>query len=115
MTTLLDSYTVEERTEIARTIRDQIGFATILAISGGKWLVASDRLGIVIPAGSGYVVKVEYRPVPDLYSVERVFRRGGREWVKGVETEVYWLDLEDSVWRASCYRNVEFGGHDPDA
>lgn len=89
---------------------EQIGFQTLIAACGGinAFRVSPDTLGF--PVGRGYVVTVTLDP-SDTYIVRRCFRRKGEMKVKGEQTMVYCDELSDTFWKASCFVNVEFGGH----
>ncbi|MFS0885015.1 hypothetical protein [Aeromicrobium sp. 179-A 4D2 NHS] len=85
-----------------RTIRDQIGFMNVLSISGGKVIPIKD--GIELPVSYGYHVRVRLTPADD-YTVERIFRRGGKEWVYGKRERVYADEVGQMAYYASCYNN----------
>ena len=85
-----------------------VGRMNLLAISGGR-VQAITETTISLPVRQGYTVEIEYKPVPDLYEVRRMFRRGLKVWNKGTETGIYADQLGDSAYRASCYLD-EFGG-----
>lgn len=84
------------------TIVRQIGMMNVLAISGGRVLPLPD--GIELPVGCGYSVRVRYTPSDD-YTVERMFKRAGVEYPKGTETMVYAMEVGETAYRASCFRN----------
>lgn len=86
----------------------QIGTGNILAISGGR--VLSRRSGITMPVSAGYSVTVDLAG-DDTYTVRRVFVRAGKRWVKGEITGVYAEQVGLIAYRASCFRNVDFGDH----
>lgn len=86
----------------------QLGRMNLLAISGGRVTQLSETT-ISLPVRQGYTVEIEYKPVPDLYEVRRMFRRGTKVWNKGTETGIYADQLGDTAYRASCYLD-EFGG-----
>jgi phage terminase large subunit-like protein len=48
---------------------------------------------------------VTYNPVPDTYTVERSFRRGLKEWIKGRADNVYYDQLPEQVYRAGCFND----------
>jgi hypothetical protein len=87
--------------EQQQEIHDQIG-RNILAISGGRWLRIAD--GIELPVGSGYTVRVQLTPA-DEYTVSRIFRRGAKEWVKGVREHVFCDEVSELAYYASCFRS----------
>ena len=91
-----------------RELLRQIGIPNILAISGGRKI---HRLtGVTLPAGCGYSVTVDLAG-NDTYTVRRIFRRAGREWVKGERTGIYCDQVGEQAYQASCFRNVRFGEH----
>jgi len=87
------------RKEILR----QIGAGTILGISGGRVQPIHD--GIELPVGSGYSVRVEYNEGADDYTVSRMFRRGGKEWIKGQVEHVYCDEVSSMAYRAGMFRS----------
>jgi hypothetical protein len=44
----------------------------------------------------------------DDYEVRRVFRRGGKTWIKGAMRGVYCDDVGEIAYQASCFRNGKF-------
>lgn len=106
--TLTEALDHPERATIRRTMLDQIGGATIMAVSGGprEW----DGLTLRLPVRYGYAVEVEYVEGVDLYDVRRTFTRSGVRTVKAEETQHFCDTLADAVFRASCYHDAgEFG------
>lgn len=95
---------IEITRDEACTIRDQIGIGTLLAVSGGRWMLRPT--GITLPVGSGYSVEVDL-DASDTYNVRRVFRRGDKEWTKGKRTDVYCDELDNAVYYASCFRSYD--------
>ena len=95
------------------TMMDQIGERTLLAVSGGRYIVR-DSETLRLPAGCGYAVDVRYNRGDDLYEVTRAFVRDGLTYTKGTRTGIYCDQLAETVWDASCFRNVPFG-EDEDA
>lgn len=94
------------------TIMRQIGAATLLAVSGGRFqLPEPDRLRL--PVACGYKVDVTYDAGSDLYEVARIWVRGDQTFVKDTLDGIYADQLSEVVWAASCFRNVPFGKHDP--
>jgi hypothetical protein len=87
----------EQRQEMAR----QIG-ANLLPISGGRVVPIPD--GIEMPCGSGYTVRVQLTPI-DEYTVSRVFRRGGKEFIHGQRQHVFFDEVSEVSYFASCYRS----------
>jgi hypothetical protein len=99
----------------ALVIRDQIGFRTVLGISGGRWRRLAT--GITLPVSAGYSVEVHVA-ADDTYTIRRVFKRGAKQWVKGEWAGIYCDMLSEMAWQASRYANVAFGDiirHDPNA
>lgn len=88
----------------------QIGPRNIMAISGGRIQVIDEHT-LRLPVSSGYRVEVQYNPGPDLYTVRRIMVRGAKTWVKGEVDRVFGEDLGELAYQASCYKNVDFGGH----
>lgn len=93
------SFTIEP--EERQEIRRQIGM-NILAISGGRAVAIAD--GIELPAGSGYHVRVQLTAADD-YTVTRIFRRAGKDTVKGQRTGVYCEEVSEVAYFASCFRS----------
>ena len=93
-----------------RTIASQIGQWTVMSISGGR--VIARPTGVTLPVSNGYSVTVDLAG-DDTYTVRRILKRGAKTWVKGEEIGVYCDHLEDSAYRASCFRNVDVGAHQP--
>lgn len=83
----------------------QIGRMNVLAISGGRVHVYDD--GVVLPVGSGYSVHV-FLAANDTYTVRRVFKRGAKRWIKGEQTDVYFDEVGEAAYRASCFRNGDW-------
>ena len=79
----------------------QIG-ANLLPISGGQVVGIAD--GIEMPCGSGFHVRVQLTPI-DEYTVSRVFRRGGEEWIHGQREHVFCDEVSEVAYFASCYRS----------
>jgi len=90
----------EQRQEIAR----QIGRMNIASISGGRVKAIAD--GIELPVSNGYAVRVELTPM-DYYTVTRVFRRGGQEWIKGQRTDVDCFEVAQAAYFAGMFRSYD--------
>jgi len=95
MTTTTETYRPCSTDELVQ----QIGRATILAVSGGR--IERRDTGITLPVARGYRVDIDLG-WDDVWRVRRVFRRGGKEWIKG-EIEAYADEVGEAVWKASCY------------
>lgn len=87
--------------EEQQAIRDQIGM-NILAISGGVWNRIAD--GIEMPCGAGYTVRVQLTPGDD-YTVTRVFKRAGEEFIHGSRKGVFCDEVSEVAYFASCFRS----------
>lgn len=94
------------------TVRNQIGFMTVLAVSGGKWSVIRDRegepIGISLPCGTNRTVEVVLNFL-DLYTVRRyrTIVNGARKGESVVEYEaqdIYCDELAETVYQASLFR-----------
>jgi hypothetical protein len=87
----------------------QIGRMNLFAISGGRY--ALDTAGdILLPVSSGYRVRISLE-ADDTYTVTREMKRGAKLFVKGVQDNVYCDEIGEVCYQASCYKNVDFGGH----
>jgi hypothetical protein len=95
-----------------RELLDQIGMMNVFAISGGRWGVMRDEDGevtdLILPVRYGYRVRINLA-VNDTYTVRREFVRGGKVHEKGRQEDVYFDEIGEVAYRASCYVNVEFG------
>jgi len=91
-------------TTIIETMTAQIGRMNLLAVSGGRRQMVSETI-MDLPVNQGYRVRVIYNEVPDLYTVQRILRRGTKEWVKGEVVNVFCDELGEAVYGASCYRS----------
>jgi hypothetical protein len=87
----------DQRQEIVR----QVGRMNILAASGGKITGIID--GIELPdSRTAYKVRVRLTP-SDTYTVQRVFIRGGKEFLHGERHEVDPHELGEAVYYASSF------------
>ena len=91
---------------------DQIGRMNIFAISGGRVGVTKNNQGetveIELPVGYGYRVSITLG-WDDTYTVSRQFVRKGVVTDKGTIEGVYCDQVGEIAYKASCFRNVEFG------
>ena len=98
----------------AQELVRQVGRMNVLAVSGGRVQCVRDASGdttaVVFPVAAGYRVRVTLDGGADLYDVERVFVRGGREFSKGMVRGVYCDEVGEVVYQASCFRSNTFGG-----
>jgi hypothetical protein len=85
-------------------IIQQIGTGNILAISGGR--IIGTENGIELPVSNGYSVRIELDP-SDTYTVTRVFKRAGKEFVKGSRSDVYCDQLSEIAYRAGMFRSYD--------
>jgi hypothetical protein len=90
----------------ARELVEQIGRMNVLSISGGR--VGVRETGITLPVSNGYSVTVDLDG-NDTYVVRRVFKRGAKVWVKGEQRDVFCEEVGEVAYRASCFRNGEWG------
>lgn len=88
----------EQRYEITQ----QVGRINILSISGGR--VKPVENGIELPVSNGYHVRIELSPMDD-YTVSRIFRRAGKEWVKGSREGVYFDEVGEVAYHAGMFRS----------
>ena len=91
---------------------DQIGRMNIFAISGGRVNITKNNQGetveIELPVGYGYRVSITLG-WDDTYTVSRQFVRKGVVTDKGTIEGVYCDQVGEIAYKASCFRNVEFG------
>lgn len=91
MNTPVDTYV--DRDELLR----QIGRGNIAAISGGR--VTPILVAAELPVSSGYRVRVTLR-LDDTYTIDREFPHGARE-------NVYFDEVGELAYRASCFRSYD--------
>lgn len=94
----------DDKGEMRREIVSQINRMTLLAISGGR--VTPIENGIELPVGAGYSVRIELTPM-DYYTVSRVFKRGGKEWIKGQREDVDCEQVSEAAYFASSFRSYD--------
>jgi len=91
---------------------DQIGRMNVLAISGGRVGVVKNNEGetieVELPCGAGYRISI-ILAWNDTYTVTRQFVRAGTVFQKGTIEGVYCDQVGEIAYKASCWRNVEFG------
>jgi hypothetical protein len=92
--------------DMRRAMRDQIGFRTLMGISGLR--ITPTKYGIALPVSHGYTVTVDLAG-NDTYVVRRLFTRGTKIWLHGEAREVSCERLSEVAWYASC-----FNSHDAD-
>jgi len=97
-----------QRYPILETMVEQIGMMNILAISGGR-KIAVDDVTLHLPVSNGYVVEIQYDEQMDTYTVRRVFRRGGKQFIKGEVKDVYCDELGEVAYQAHAFQSYEFG------
>lgn len=88
----------DQRKEIVR----QIGAGNILCISGGKINPIPD--GIELPVSNGFLVRIQLTPL-DEYTVTRVFKRSGKEFIHGRAEHVYCDRVSELAYRAGMFRS----------
>jgi hypothetical protein len=90
----------------------QIGIGNILAISGGRIrsVINDDgaTIRVELPVSNGYRVAIELA-LDDTYTVSREFVRAGKVFQKGTIKDVYFYEVGEVAYRASCYADGEFG------
>jgi len=90
----------------------QLGMMNIFAISGGRvHSVVNDdgeTVEVQLPVGHGYRVAITL-DFMDTWTVRREFVRAGKVTVKGVQEDVYFDEVGEVAYKASCYVNVPFG------
>ena len=90
----------------------QIGRMNVLAISGGRVhsLVndEGETVEVQLPVSHGYRVAITLGFM-DTWIVRREFVRAGKVFVKGVVEDVYFTEVGEVAYKASCYVNVPFG------
>lgn len=91
----------------------QIGQMNVLAISGGR--VEPIPGGVRLPVSQGYAVEVFLDCVSDTYEVRRTRTINGERQVLGEVKGVYFDSVGEMAYQASCFVNVAFGGHEPNA
>lgn len=89
----------------AQELVQQIGRMNILAISGGR--VLRRETGVTLPVGAGYSVKVDL-DASDTYTIQRVFKRNGKEFDHGTLTNVYCDEVGEMAYQASSFRSYNF-------
>lgn len=96
----------------AKVLVNQMGRMNVLAISGGRvHAIVNDEgqtVEVQFPVGHGYRVAITLGFM-DTYTVRREFVRAGKVFVKGVVEDVYFDQVGEIAYQASCYVNVPFG------
>jgi hypothetical protein len=99
------------------TLLNQIGRRNVFAISGGRvnvWKPEGETVEIELPVSSGYLVRITLA-WDDTYTVERILRRrpkgkSAKETkVLGRVSGVFCDQVGEIAYRASCYKNLQFG------
>jgi len=88
----------------------QIGMMNIWAISGGRVGVIvdnGDTVAVELPVSQGYRVRVSLG-WDDTWTVARQYVRKGIVKDKGTMAGVYFDQVGEVCYQASCYVNVEF-------
>ena len=94
----------------------QIGMGNLFGISGGRVIIDGATYDsqykttqeVELPVGYGYRVRINL-DWDDTWKVSRIYVRKGKYAVKGVQTGVYFDAVGEVAYKASCFRNVEFG------
>jgi hypothetical protein len=90
----------------------QIGRMNVFAISGGRVGVIVNNEGetveVQLPVSNGYRVSISLG-WNDTWTVSRQFVRKGVVSDKGTLENVYCEQVGEIAYKASCFRNVQFG------
>ena len=101
-------------------LKNQIGFWNIGAISGGRVYIDGATYNreyktteqVELPVAYGYRVRITLG-WDDTYTVSRVIvkntKKGISEVIKGTVEGVYCENVGEVAYKASCFRNVQFG------
>jgi hypothetical protein len=91
---------------------NQIGRMNVFAISGGRVGVIVNNEGetveVQLPVSNGYRVSISLG-WNDTWTVSRQFVRKGVVSDKGTLENVYCEQVGEIAYKASCFRNVQFG------
>ena len=91
---------------------NQIGRMNVFAISGGRVGVIVNNEGetveVQLPVSNGYRVSISLG-WNDTWTVSRQFVRKGVVSDKGTLEGVYCEQVGEIAYKASCFRNVQFG------
>jgi len=91
---------------------NQIGRMNVFAISGGRVGVIVNNQGetveVQLPVSNGYRVSITLG-WNDTWTVSRQFVRKGVVSDKGTLENVYCEQVGEIAYKASCFRNVQFG------
>ena len=90
---------------------NQIGRMNVFAISGGRVGVIrenNETVGIELPVSNGYRVSIKLG-WDDTWTVSRQFVRKGVVSDKGTVEGVFADQVGEIAYKASCFRNVQFG------
>ena len=91
---------------------NQIGRMNVFAISGGRVSVIvndeRETVEIQLPVSNGYRVSIKLG-WDDTYTVSRQFVRKGVVFDKGTVEGIYCEEIGEVAYKASCFRNDEFG------
>jgi hypothetical protein len=96
--------------QITQAMMKQISRTTVLAVSGGR-VRRTGPVALTFEVGKGYRVEAEFDRGSDTYTVRRIYIRGQKRWVKGEVDYVHAEELDETVYLASCFVNVDFGDH----
>jgi hypothetical protein len=102
--------TTTEDDRIIDAMLSQISRMTVLAVSGGR-VRRTGPVTLTFEVGKGYRVEVEHDRGSDTYIVRRTFIRGQKRWIKGEVDYVHAEELDETVYLASCFVNIDFGDH----
>lgn len=89
----------------------QIGTMNVLAISGGRVQVINNEdnecVEVILPVAKGYSVNITLGFM-DTWTVRRVYGVKSPK-TKGVMEDVYFTEVGEVAYKASCFVNVPFG------
>lgn len=98
----------------------QIGMGNLFAISGGRVYIDGETYDseyktteqVELPVAYGYRVRIILN-WDDTWKVQRVIvkntKKGISETIKGTVEGVYFDEVGEVAYKASCFQNVEFG------
>jgi hypothetical protein len=93
-----------EREFDGRELLRQIGTMNLMGISGLRADLYDGK--VILPVGHGYSVEV-ILAWNDSYTVTRVFTRAGVKTAKGSRSGVYFDQVGDAAYYASCFQSYD--------
>lgn len=89
---------------MAAEVVRQIGWANMMAVSGGRAVRTTHT--VILPVSNGFKVVISLAG-NDTYTVRRLFVRGTKVFDHGVCTNVYCEELGNAAYYASCFRSYD--------